>query len=238
MRKSRPQPPPLKIEPNERVRRLHAPEVGDEDQDSIWLLSYADLLTLLLTFFMMLYATAPKDDSQHRKLASYVGGEKSIPAQELSAIVIQATKDDRYLYDVATRPTVEGIEITFATTVLFDSGRAEIRSELLPSLNKLVKVLKENAGNDRIRVEGHTDDEPTRANGPFPSNWELSGARAATVIRAFEGGGFKPDHLMAIGYGSSRPLAANRTPAGEAEVSNMARNRRVVVVVVKAKDEL
>jgi chemotaxis protein MotB len=228
--------PLLRVPPNERVKKLHAPEAQEDDTDSVWLVSYADLLTLLLTFFMMLYASAPKgDDSPRRNLASFVGGIKSIPAQQLAEIIIQATKDDHYLYDVMTRPTVEGVEITFATTVLFDSGKADIRSELLPSLRKIVSVLKTHAPDDQIRVEGHTDDEATRANGPFPSNWELSGARASTVIREFESVGFAPDHLMSIGFGSSRPLAPNRSPANEPIPDNMARNRRVVVVVVKTK---
>lgn len=228
---------PLKIAPNERVRKLHAPETAEDDTDSVWLVSYADLLTLLLTFFMMLYASTDKDESARRSLASFVGGVQSIPAQELADIIVQETKDDRYLYDVMTRPTVEGVEITFATTVLFDSGKAEIRPELVPSLKKIITVLKEHAGDNRIRVEGHTDDEPTSAKSPFPSNWELSGARASTVIRAFEAAGFSPEHLMSIGYGSSRPLAPNRSPAGEPINENRARNRRVVVVVVKPKPE-
>ena len=136
-----------------------------------------------------------------------------------------------------TRPTVEGVEITFATTVLFDSGKAEIRPELMPSLLKIIAVLKGQAPNERIRVEGHTDDEPTRSASSFPSTWKLSAVRASTVIRAFEPAGFLPEHLMSIGYGSSRPLAPNRAPAGEAISKNMARNRRVVVVVVKPKLE-
>lgn len=228
----------MRIVANERAKKLHAHEAIEDDTESVWLVSYADLLTLLLTFFMMLYATTDKSDkTARRSLASFVGGSQSIPAQQLAEIIIQQTKDDRYLYDVMTRPTVEGVEITFATTVLFDSGAAEIRPELVPSLKKIIAVLHDHAATDRIRVEGHTDDEPTRAKSPYPSNWELSGARASTVIRAFEAAGFAPEHLMSIGYGSSRPLAANRSPAGEALAENMARNRRVVVVVVKAKPE-
>jgi chemotaxis protein MotB len=87
-----------------------------------------------------------------------------------------------------------------------------------------------------IKVEGYTDDNPIHS-GVFPSNWELSSARAGAILRIFEKLGFEPFRLMAIGFGSSRPAYPNRDSNGKAIAENQSLNRRVVIKVILPEGE-
>lgn len=117
--------------------------------------------------------------------------------------------------------------INMSNGLLFPSGSAELRPESGPLFAKISGLLKNN--DFPIRVEGHTDDQ-TIATGKYPSNWELSAARAASVLRNFiEEHGIAENRLSAVGFGAHRPLVPNDS------ASNRARNRRVNIVVVKGK---
>jgi len=115
------------------------------------------------------------------------------------------------------------LEIEIKSNLLFSSGSSELISDSIPLLVGLSKTLVERP--NRIHIEGFTDDKPITTN-IFPSNWELSGARAAAVVRLFESNGIAPSRLAAIGYGEYQPVSGNQTEEGRA------RNRRVVVVVM------
>ncbi len=117
------------------------------------------------------------------------------------------------------------IEIQMKTSVLFPTASADINGAALPIVQRLGQTLAHT--NTRIQVEGHTDSQPI-STPAFPSNWELSAARAATVVRMFAAAGVEPQRLAAVGFGEFRPIADNSTEAGRAT------NRRVVVVVVAA----
>lgn len=115
------------------------------------------------------------------------------------------------------------IEIEINTSVLFDSASAELSAQARPIVYRIGEIL---AGkNTRVQVEGHTDVRPISTD-RFPSNWELSTARASTVVRMFNSAGVDPRQLAAVGYGEFRPVGDNDTEAGQSE------NRRVVIVVM------
>jgi chemotaxis protein MotB len=115
------------------------------------------------------------------------------------------------------------IEVEINTNVLFASASAELASESRAVIYRIGEIL---AGkNTRVQVEGHTDLRPITTE-RFPSNWELSSARAATVVRMFSSAGVDPKQLAAVGYGEFRPVADNATPEGQSE------NRRVVIVIM------
>jgi chemotaxis protein MotB len=118
------------------------------------------------------------------------------------------------------------IEIEINTSVLFPTASAELSPDALHIMERLGRVLA--ATETRIQVEGHTDSVPIRTP-VFPSNWELSAARAATVVRMFSIAGVDPARMAAVGFGEFHPIAGNDTEAGRAS------NRRVVVVVVAAR---
>jgi chemotaxis protein MotB len=111
--------------------------------------------------------------------------------------------------------------------ILFSSGSAKVGKEGRDALASVAGVLKDVQGKV-VRVEGHTDDVP--AGGAYPSNWELSTARALAVVRFLESQGLDPSRLAAAGYGEHRPVAANDTPEGRSQ------NRRIEIVLAAADD--
>ena len=120
----------------------------------------------------------------------------------------------------------KGLVITVVGDLLFDSGKAEIRSEAYPLLDKVSTVLKDDLAGFNVGIEGHTDNVPIQHSG-WKSNWELSTARALSVLHyLIKNQGVVPERLSAIGYGEYRPVASNETKDGRKQ------NRRVEVVIL------
>lgn len=115
------------------------------------------------------------------------------------------------------------LEITINTSLLFPSGSATLEPQARPILQDVAKILAKRDA--RIHVEGHTDNLPIR-NSIYPSNWELSSGRAASVVNLFAQNGVAPERMVAIGYAEFQPLAGNETEEGRAQ------NRRVQVIVL------
>lgn len=137
---------------------------------------------------------------------------------------------DENLGDVisATR-TEEGVILVLQDNILFDSGQAEILDSGLPFLDEVGRLLK--GMENTVRVEGHTDSRPISTY-RFPSNWELSGARAGVVVRYFiEELGLDEERFLIAGYGETRPVAENTTP------ENMSKNRRVEIVILDSEHD-
>ena len=118
-----------------------------------------------------------------------------------------------------------GIVVTLSNDTAFMSGSADIRDKMASALQSLSEVLKKNPG--RIVIEGHTDDIPL-ASAKFKSNWDLSAARAASVLYVFIQQGLDPNRFIIAGYGEYRPLTSNTTMEGRAI------NRRVEIVLAPA----
>ncbi|QGP92848.1 Motility protein B [Neomoorella glycerini] len=124
---------------------------------------------------------------------------------------------------VEVRYEERGIALDIKERILFDSGRADLKPEAIKLLDKLSGLLSQIP--NEVRVEGYTDNRPIHTL-QFPTNWELSTARAARVVRYFiEEHHLKPERFVAIGYGEYRPLYPNDTP------EHMAENRRVVLLI-------
>lgn len=128
----------------------------------------------------------------------------------------------------------KGLVITFVSEVLFDSGKAKIKPEANESLDKVARVLKETVPDLDVGIEGHTDNVPIKVSG-WKSNWELSSARAMSVLHYLvDKKDIAPNRVAAIGYGEYRPVASNDSKEGRRQ------NRRVEIVILpkttKAKD--
>lgn len=121
-----------------------------------------------------------------------------------------------------------GLVLTFVAEVLFDSGKATLRPEAQQTLEKVASVIREKVSDRDVGVEGHTDNEPIKHSG-WKSNWELSTARATSVLHALEDGGVNPRRLVATGYGEYRPVASNDALEGRQQ------NRRVEIVILPKK---
>ena len=126
---------------------------------------------------------------------------------------------------VSLKMEEKGLVITFVAEVLFDSGKAKLRRDSLPILDKVVRVLKEDVPENNIGIEGHTDNEPIKYS-RWKSNWELSAHRALSVLHYLESKGIEPRRLSAIGYGEYHPVAPNDTP------EHKQLNRRVEIVIL------
>lgn len=119
-----------------------------------------------------------------------------------------------------------GLVITFVAEVLFDSGKAKIRPEAYESLDKIARVLKENVSDRNINIEGYTDNEPIKYSG-WKSNWELSTARATSVLHYLvDEKNIAPQRVAPLGHGEFKPVASNDTPEGRQK------NRRVEIIIV------
>ncbi len=129
--------------------------------------------------------------------------------------------------DVRIREGRRWLEVEVNTDILFASGNARVADRATPVVARLASILAPFP--NPIRVEGHTDNVPIRT-AVFPSNWELSAARAANVVQLFTANGIEPTRMEIIGLGEHRPLADNATADGRN------RNRRVVIVVLEAPD--
>ena len=230
-----------------------------------WLVSYADFITLLFAFFVVMYSISSVNEGKYRVLsdsliAAFRNPPKSIqpidmgspskspvlahskPGKTPSLVHVpnSPATNPRVMQRIATqiehalKPLIDKrlihvhrdklwVEVEINNKILFPSGSAELEPEAAPALNKLATVLDQFP--NHIDVEGFTDDLPINTR-VYPSNWELSAARAASVVHLFMNAGVAPKRMAAIGYGQYRPLASNDTEAGRAQ------NRRVVVVIL------
>ncbi len=192
-------------------------------------------------FSVPLPATPPEDqgrqehqephelrESQNAELLPDEGsGELDAASQALAASIEEAMADLVEDNLIQVRRDKRWIEVEINSSILYESGSAELSAQSIPVLRQLADKF---VGIDNIiHVEGFTDDVPIR-NFDFFSNWELSAARAASVVHLFTGMGIDPQRLAAIGYGEFRPIASNATAEGRAK------NRRVVLVIMSGKD--
>jgi chemotaxis protein MotB len=201
-----------------------------------WLLSYADLMTLLFAFFMTLYAAAearnapaPRTGDIHLPVESAEVASDNADAapldptadvrRELELHLAEAIGDGR----IEITNDARGLILSLPESATFASGSAEVSKGALEVLRQVADVLASTSY--AVRVEGHTDDQPIRTS-LYRSNWELSTARASAVVAFFiESAGIDPARLSAAGYGEHHPRAANDSAASRA------RNRRVDIVV-------
>jgi chemotaxis protein MotB len=129
-------------------------------------------------------------------------------------------------YDVAFDPDAGTITVTLPNAILFDSGKATLKTATSRELDHIRSVLREKYSGKKIDVVGHTDTDPIRkTKDKWKDNWELSAERALTVTRYLIGRGIAEDNIRAVGCGESRPIAPNSTTSGKAK------NRRVEIVV-------
>jgi chemotaxis protein MotB len=222
----------------EREGKSHAPQ----DDESNWLVSYADMMTLLCGFFIMMFSMAKLDEPTYEKVKESVaksfGGDYKSPTRELARFVTQTLEEAGLEREAAIRVDPSGISLIFRSAVFFESSSSEVTDDGRKILQKLIQSIRERQEQElksyRVVVEGHTDGKPV-IGGLFPSNWELSGARAARVIRLFLENGFEASRLTAIGYGETRPEKAERDDQGSWIEENLALNRRVVIRILEPK---
>ncbi len=215
-----------------RMRRKRGNDDDNPEHLDRWLISYADFITLMFTFFVALYALSSMDVV---KMEQFSFSLRQVFKVIDDPIKLHKPKTDRSVTEdlkavlkneesIAVNNEPRGVVITFADNALFASGSADIRPEAMDVLGRIADKLREMPG--RLYVEGHTDNVPISPGGRFRSNWELSAARASSVLHAFADKGLDPYRFTISGYGEYRPLAKNDTP------EDRAKNRRVELVLM------
>jgi chemotaxis protein MotB len=251
----------------------------DHTNHEAWAIPYGDLITLLLAFFVVMYAISSVNEGKFRVLsdsltAAFNGAPKSLQpvqigekthgtgadlekqqvqptplagAQHTSLVSIERPAQPAVEHPMAQQlkrvadelegslqPLVNAnlvtvrrheywLEVEVRTDILFASGDAALPNRAIPALDALAETLVRYP--NPVRVEGHTDNRPISTK-LYPSNWELSAARAASVVHRFANAGVAPDRLSVIGFGENRPVQPNDTQAGRDA------NRRVVIVIL------
>ncbi|NDU86180.1 MAG: flagellar motor protein MotD [Ferrovum sp.] len=225
-----------------------------------WLVSYADFITLLFAFFVVMYAISSVNESKYKRFNSAINSafkgindgtpgvlqieqdsvlqslidkrnQQWVESQRLQQQALHNMLNDlnRVLAPLVKRGMVtvqqsgRGIVIDMNVQVLFQEGEAELQLQAVQPLDEVAKVLSENTL--AIEVKGHTDNIPI-STPRYPSNWELSTARASRVVRLFIDDGVASARLTAAGVAENDPLVAGDTP------EDRARNRRVTVTVL------
>lgn len=216
------------------------PKIELRHDDGNWLVSYADMMTLLCVFFIMLFSmarlNAPEYERIRVEMAKQYNQDAEIPTDDMAKFVTQVLQEAGLEKKVMIESDPLGVSVIFHSTVFFDTLSSEVNETGHEILNKLIGAIAERQKHDsreyKVVVEGHTDSRPI-VGGDFPSNWELSSARASRVLRMFLDAGFSPLKLLAIGYGDTRPKVANRTPTGDWNEEGLAKNRRVVIRILQ-----
>jgi len=215
----------------------------DDEDTEAWLITYADMVTLLLCFFIIMFAISTPNGELIKKVADALrkegyfndAGVINDPYETLKKDISLALGASGYDQFVAISERDDAITMELASSSFFARGSAKFTPEAIPMLQLLAKQLQAVEKKDLIvEVEGHTDDTPI-ATAQFPSNWELSAARATNVVRYFIAQGFPSYKLRAIGAGDSLPKAPNRDATGNPIPANQEMNRRVVIRLRKTK---
>lgn len=222
-----------------RKRGMERKRVQPDDDESTWLISYADLMTLLCAFFIMMFSMSsinkPLFEKVKKELSTHFGGDYSSPNAEFAKFITQIIQENGLEKETTIEASPFGVSIVFNSTVFFDTLSAYVREPGQEAIRKLIDGVyaRQEAEEKkfRIMIEGHTDGRPILG-GIYPSNWELSSARAASVVRLFLEKGFSSEQLMAVGYADTRPALANRTPAGSWNPQAIKKNRRVVIRIL------
>ncbi len=229
---------------------------GGGSSSERWLLTYSDMITLLMVFFIVLFSIARLDMVKYQKLAGSLnrafGGAGAIivpiseeqggaweseytkpvlievPSASYDPTDVSAELGDAIARagvagQVSVRTHIEGVIISLSEDLVFPAGSAELQPEGKAALDDIALVL--HAMPNAVRVEGHTDDRPTN-NPAYPTNWELSTARAVSIVRYLIEQGVSPARLSAAGMASYQPLVPNDTP------EQRAMNRRASLVII------
>ena len=216
-----------------RQRGLRRRRPNFDDSSSSWLVTYSDAITLLLAFFVMILAVSDlnegKIESLKEGLAEVISSETTTtPFTDIRQGIDDYIDQNGLQDQVSVTLDPRGVQVEFANVALYDSGAASLKPAATPLLQELSRVIRDvSHGSHMIEVEGHTDDLPI-SNEQFPSNWELSSARATGVVKYLLESGIEKERLKASGYADSRPKEGlDDLPLNEQRKAN----RRVVVSI-------
>ena len=204
--------------------------------EEIWLITYADLITLLLCFFIILFSAASMNKGQWEKIKAAYTAAVTNKDYITTIDQVKSQMDSILNKEVAEKNVYinlddDGISLGFINSSLYNSGESELNEDGKKKIDRVANVLNTfGQSTFIIDVEGHTDDNPI-SNKKFESNWDLSVLRATNVVRYFIEKKIPASRLKATGYSDTKPLLPNRDKLGNPIVANQAKNRRVVIKI-------
>lgn len=220
---------------SQRLSRIKV-QIQEEHSDNNWLISYADLMTLLWGFFVIISAFSVPSKVLIEKLkestSKSMGGEYKKPFNEITDELTIVLKELNLEKETKIETLTDGVKVTIKSGNFFDSGSSALSEKTKAILTRIGLVLKKQDKNFRILVEGHTDDVPMKTVG-IPSNWELSSNRANSVVRLFESVGVRHDVLRPIGFADVEPLMEVGKLRDDDLMSARTKNRRIVIRLQK-----
>ncbi len=202
--------------------------------DESWMNTYGDMVTLLLCFFVMMLAASSVDMAKFEQIQAGMqeGVGKVKVSRPIEMMMVELSDDIQSMDmsdEVSIGSDVQGVVLEFGGDTFFDENSAELKPTAIPVLKRIAATLQ----SDRyikfdFSIEGHTSNKKV-AGDKYPSNWELSAARAATVARFFEERGIARTRLKISGFYDNVPKYPNLDPFGEPIPQNQAKNQRVVI---------
>ncbi|KNF08822.1 motility protein B [Gottschalkia purinilytica] len=229
----------------------------EKKNTSEWIVTYSDLVTLLLCFFVLLFSFSSIDAQKFKAIMnSFQGSTGVMPGgksmedtsfinkggmtdeevkemenlAKLEGIVKDYSEEKGFDNKLTAKIDERGLVIRMLDNMFFDSGKAEIKPETIEVLNFVGEILrKEEFKENHIKIEGHTDSDAIVKNKNYPTNWELSATRATNVLRYLvENEQIDGNRISSAGYSYYRPVTTNDSP------ENKAKNRRVDLVILKS----
>lgn len=210
------------------------PAPKKEEEDNSWLETYADAITLLMAFFVLLVAVSKVDLAAYQEVAEGINKkvnkkERKSPLAELSEDATEIVQE--FTDGKALKVGIDdsGIVLELDSSTFFRPGTAEI----IPAAYPVIQAMADLVNSPQylvfnMDIEGHTDDDPI-ATAQFPSNWELGAARAASVLRTLGDQGTARERMRVLSYAETRPKKPNRLEDGTPLPDNQKENRRVVL---------
>jgi chemotaxis protein MotB len=205
------------------------------EQEGIWLISYSDMMTLLLTFFVMLLSIAKVQKHRFELISAALSHQRTEDdLAKLGRRVDQWVREVHMEDKVATDLGADALRVQFTNALLFESGRAQLTPDGQGIVDQFLGMLAQVSPSYRVQIEGYSDDVPIQ-NAQFHSNWELSAQRAIEVLQRFAAHGIAEERLSIQGFADTRPVRPGQMAAGLSPQAQLAYvrslNRRVVIVV-------
>ncbi len=209
--------------------------VKHEENHEAWLMTYADFITLMASFFVLIISVSEPKTEKLQDVAQgiasgFVENMIELPFKTLYEDFQLIIEDNAVELQVAAEYTTDGVQLDIASSTIFSPGSAEIRPDSVQMLKELAISIQEMELKDyTIVVEGHTDDTGLPKGSAFASNWELSAARAARIVRFLIEQGIEPTKMQAVAFADTRPKVPNLDTQNNPIFENREQNRRVMI---------
>jgi len=217
------------------------PEI-DEGGGDDWLVSYADMMTLIACFFILMMAFANYDPAGFNKKAIELSKSFNKDKYKSSEIKMKELMEELVKHPEITKKSKISVRdgeivVSFSGSILFDQGDHNLSQDSLSSLDVLIDIIKTKRKNYRVIIEGHSDAFEASKSKVADNAWELGAIRSAKVLSRFEYYGFEPRRLAATTKGDSEPLIEEVDEKGNLVNKDLEENRRVVIKVLEPIDD-